>query len=776
MNMKHKNNLPKILTDFIGKKTDVEEVKQRLTTSRLITLTGESGIGKTRLALEVAAQMTDQFTDGVWYVDLAHLIESAFLPQTVGQALGIREKLNNPLVETIAEALELRYLLVILDHCDHFLKETGRLVSQLLGDAPELRIIATSREPLNIPGETAIRVQPLETPAEDAINLHNISSTSVRLFVDRARQVAPTFSLTYHNMPVIAQICRLLEGLPLAIELAAARMNIQVLINIPTGLSDHIYSQASVRRLPFLHHSVLNAAIDWSYSLLSETEQMLFRRLTIFPGSWTIEAAVPICVFGLDEHPIKAENFQKLLHHLISCSFLTTIDQHPIRFRLPEAVRQYGLARLRESDENEAIRAFYIEFFVNLAHEADPLLLTADQLAWHDRIQDEMPNFRNAFEWSRANGQVEKSLLLTSSLKNFWIRNGHFSEGQVWLEKVLSDQESVPAARSTALNVLGDLERIQGKISQARSHLEESLKLSLESESFESLAEAQLLLAMVAGEQGNLAEAQELVKQSLAGFRKLGSNHGIILSLKAMGDIARALKDYSGAETIYQEGLTRAIDNNDLCHTGSLLNDLGHVSKRRDDFAQAQIRLREALMISEKNDDPWHSVPAMAGLAGLTLARGNPERAAKMFGAVQQLLDSLGSYLEFADRLDYEQDLEVLHTQMTESSLRDALEGGQILTVEQATSYALSGTDVSAPIYPKGISIHYGGLTIRERQVARLIAQGKSNAEIAAKLFIENRTVEIHINHIFSKLGFASRGEIIHWVNENGLVPQRPLA
>lgn len=764
--------IPQFIPGFVGRSLEMERITQMFARSRLVTLTGESGIGKTRLALEASARL-GRPESSIYFVDLAALTGGEYLPQALLQALGVRETLNSTVTETLIESLKLRSLLIILDHCDELPRETARLTGQLLKACPDINFLVTSREPLNLPGEGVIRVAPLEFP--DAIETfqHKLRSAAVHLFAERARHAAPSFILTDTNARPIAQLCRHLEGLPLAIELAAARTHLLTVNQIAFQLSEVTHSPASAWRLPADHRPQLDSVIQWTYDLLSEADQVLLRRLSIFRGSWLAAAAEEVCAPGLPGQSPTGPDFSMLLNRLVRYGLVQETCQRPPRYRLPQRVQRFARAQLAAASEVEATQERYEEFYLKLAGEAGSRLLSPDQAGWRQRIQAELPDFQAAFEGSLAGGRSEIALRMASALQNLWVRHGHYSQGLAWYRQALAAAgPGVQAAQAQALTGLAELELIAGLMSPARDALAESIRLSLENSLDATLAQARTLLARVDGEDGQLAKAQMLASQGMAGFHALANKPGTLLALNVNGDICRAQEDYSQADRFYQEGLAMAIVMDDLWHTGSFLKALGHVSRHQGDLPLAQFRWREALIISQKTDDPLGSAAALAGLASLALERGDTDRSATLFGASQQILESLGARLDFADRLDAGRDQEQVIQKLGSVEFQASLEAGKAMSEEQAAAFALGGTDVRVPPESRNSLLKYEGLSPREQQVVRLIAAGKSDTEIAQDLFVEPRTVQGHIEHVLVKLGLESRHEIAWWAVENGLAEQ----
>jgi predicted ATPase len=446
------HNLPAPRSSFVGREREMLEVEFDLATSRLLTLTGAGGSGKTRLALEVARDLVEAYPDGVWLVELAPLSEAALVPRAVAEALEVLERPTEPLTDTLAEVLRDRQLLLVVDNCEHLLEASARLVDKLLDSCPRLRILATSREAIGVEGEIRWDVPPLSMPDPQ----HTLSPEelegyeSVRLFVERARGRDPSFSLSLHNALTVAEVCGRLEGIPLALELAAARVGTLSLEQILERLTDSLGLLTRGGRTAVPRQRTLKGTLDWSYDLLSEPERVLFGRLSTFAGGWTLVASE---VVGSGEGVEEGEVLD-LLSGLVDKSLVVAkgSDEGGVRYRLLEPVRQYALARLEESGETEAAKRAHAQHFLAMAEEAEPELLGPREAEWYDRLEDEHDNIRVALSWSLEGADPELGVRLAGAIWWFWHRHGHLSKGIRWLEAGLAEEGGTSAtARVKAL-------------------------------------------------------------------------------------------------------------------------------------------------------------------------------------------------------------------------------------------------------------------------------------------------------------------------------------
>ncbi len=455
--------LPVSVTSFIGRTRELAEVKQRLSATRLLTLTGPGGCGKTRLALQAATDLADKFVDGVWFVELSTLSDPRLVPYLVATALGVREEPNRPLAVTLVDALHPRRLLLVLDSCEHLIAACAEFSHTLLHGCPQLRILATRREVLGVAGELAWRVPPLASPdPQRLLSIEDlVQYEAVQLFVERARTALLTFTLTNRNASVVAQVCYRLDGIPLAIELAAARVKVLAVEQIAARLDDRFHLLTGGGRMVLPRQQTLQAAMDWSYDLLSEPERRLWHRLSVFAGGWTLEAAEAVCAgVGFDV----ADVLDRLTSLVDKSLVNVEAPDGEARYRLLETIRQYGLKKLERSGQAAVVRRQHLQWFVGLAERAEAELTGPDQGIWLERLETEYDNLWAVLEWSQTEAQgAEAGLRLAAALWRFWLVHGHLREGRRWLEAVLAGSRVAwVAARAKALYGAGALAEDQG--------------------------------------------------------------------------------------------------------------------------------------------------------------------------------------------------------------------------------------------------------------------------------------------------------------------------
>jgi non-specific serine/threonine protein kinase len=544
------NNLPRQLTSFVGRERELAEVKRLLGEAPLLTLTGAGGAGKTRLALRVAAEASGDFADGVWLVELAPLANPTLVPQAVATALGVREAPGRALTDTLTEYLHTREILLVFDNCEHLVAAAAQLTETLLQACPRLRILATSREALGLAGELAWRVPSLTLPDPDRFAGAGPGAESilveyeaVRLFLDRATFALPSFALSDQNAPTIAQICRRLDGMPLAIELAAARVRALTVEQIAERLDDRFRLLTGGSRTSLPRQQTLRATVDWSYDLLSEAERVLLHHLSVFSGGWALEAAEAVC--GGDAVPSSA--VLDLLVQLVDRSLVLAEPQGvEERYRLLETVRQYAREKLLEAGEANGVRDRHRDYFLSLAEQADPELRGREQLTWLERLTREQDNLRAAIEWSLTRDPAETALRLAGALGWFWDLRGHWSEGRAWVERCLelatpndaqpdrTATQVAPWVRGRIFLAAGILALVQTDFAAARPSLEEAIQLSRSAGDHWGVARALMSLAPVEAYQGRHGEAAAHLQEGLALFRAVGDKWGTALALAVL--------------------------------------------------------------------------------------------------------------------------------------------------------------------------------------------------------------------------------------------------
>ncbi len=685
------DNLPLQLTSFVGREREMAEVKRLLANQRLLTLTGPGGCGKTRLVLRVAQDLVEEFEDGVWLVELASLSDPAVMAQTVAFTLGVREQPGRSLTETLADYLRPREMLLVLDNCEHLVEACADLTDALLRACPGLRILATSRETLGIAGETSWLVPSLSLPAgrhPPAIE-EMPRYEAVRLFIERTTAVLPGFTLTDRNTQAVAQVCQRLDGIPLAIELAAARARVLAVEQIAARLDGCFRLLAAGSRTALPRHRTLRATIDWSHELLSEEERALFRGLSVFAGGFTLEAVEAVCAGeGIEEDEVL-----DLLSHLVDKSLVVVEERGgEARYRLLETVRQYGHEKLLESEAAEAIRRRHASFFLALAEEVEPKLKGGESRLWLERLEIEHDNLRAALRWAADAGEVETQLRLAGALWWFWLRNGHLSEGRRWLEDALERVEASArtAARAKVLWGAGFLAFSQVSHPAARSRLEESAGICREIGDRRGLASALSFMSLVMAHQGDPAEARPLAEEGVRLFREDGGDRwGLAIALTNMGVVAEAQADYELAIPLFEQSAAILRELGDKWPLSLPLRHLGIVTSRQGDYVRAERLYKESLASLRELGEKWLISLCLEELAGVACAQGQHARAARLWGAEETICEAIGATVRALYRADYDRGVAAARAGLGEEAFEAAWAQGRAMTLEEAIAHAL---------------------------------------------------------------------------------------
>ena len=629
------NNLPQQVTSFIGRERELAEVKKLLSNTRLLTLLGVGGIGKTRLSLQVAADAMDDYPDGVWFVELAPQTDARLAPQSVASVIGVKEEAGHPVVEALTKYVKDRQLLLVLDNCEHLVQACAELVKRLLQAGPRSRILASSREHLHVAGETTYLVPALEAPdPHETIALEALTQYgAVRLFTDRAGAAQPSFQITKQNAAAVADICYRLDGIPLAIELAAARVRALSVETIAARLHDRFRLLAGGDRTALPRQQTLRALIDWSYDLLSEHERVLLGRLAVFAGGWTLEAAETVGVAG----DIHERDVLDLLTRLVEKS-LVALDAEGGRYRFLETVRQYAQERLNKSDDGNKVRTRHLEFFVALAEQARPELVGPDQRAWLARLDLEWENFLSAHSWcDRAEQGAEAGVRLVYAVKPYCFNRGLLGLGHRLTVEALEREgaQRRSLARCRVLADAGQYCSFMGRYREAQAHLAESLAIAREIENTKMIARVLQPLGMASLGQGDVATARGYLQEALALARDLGDKRELAGAINALAQVHRIQADLETAEPLYDQvvALARELGDREIIAVG-LLN-LAMVSLGRGSNDRARTILLEALAIAEEIGSRPAGQSVVEVCAGLAALREEWERAARFYGVAE---------------------------------------------------------------------------------------------------------------------------------------------
>jgi predicted ATPase/DNA-binding winged helix-turn-helix (wHTH) protein len=642
------HNLTTQLTSFVGRQQELVELRGVLASSRILSLTGAGGVGKTQIALRLVREFLNDFADGVWLVDLAPISLGDLVAQTVSTVLGVKETPERSVRDALVDSLRNRQLLLILDTCEHLISECAELVEVLLREAPGLRIIATSREALGIPGETVWRVPSLSLPHTLAPNPLDalVRADATLLFIERARAVDPTFTPTQGNADIILSICRRLDGIPLAIELAAARVIVLSLEQIETLLQDRFRLLTGLGRSSVARQRTLEAAVDWSYDLLSQTERQLLSRLSIFPSSWTIEAAEQICGGdGINQHDVL-----DLSSRLIEKSLLISDGDFAgeRRYRLLETVRHYAGARLMQAGETAQLRERHFQFFYVEFRGMLTILSRHDQVRCLQRLRVELENVRATLEWAMMSPALsDKGVELAGSLFWFWTKSGGFEEGKRWLEQALALPGLVRASvRARALIGLAHMRIFQGRMSEVKDLAAEALQLGRDDGDPWVVSFALFLQGTSAFELGDSKFAETRSREALAAADFAADAWLRAGPLLVLGQVSASEGDHDRARPLYSESVDVLRDVGDSWALGIVLAAAASEAIIREDFDLAHAQASEALLLCEELEDTRGIAHSLEVFAGLLAAAGFAEAAARLWGAAEGGLANVGGSLE----------------------------------------------------------------------------------------------------------------------------------
>ena len=757
-------NLPAELTSFVGRRDELAEVRRLLAGSRLVTLTGVGGVGKTRLALRAAAGLRRAFPGGVWLVRLDQLRDEALVAQAVAGALGLQDRAGFSPEAALADYLAGRQLLLVLDNCEHLVDAVAKLADLLLRAAAGLRVLATSREALNITGETVLAVPPLGAPDPGQLTPAQLGLVpAVRLFAERAAQVMPGFAVTEANMAAVAGICRRLEGLPLALELAAARLPVLSAEQIDERLGDRLGLLTRGGRTNPARQQTLRASIGWSYELCSRAERLLWARLSVFAGGFELDAAEGICA----DHRLAAEDMLGLLAALAGKSILIAAHRAGVaRYRLPEPLREFGRERLQESGEDTALRRRHRDWHEQLARRADTGWLSPQLADWTARLFREHANVAAAQDFCQAEpGEAEAGLRIALHVwPLYYWGAGHVSEGRYRLGQVLARAGEPTVWRARGLLLAGFLATVSGDRDAVQPLLAQGTGLAGQLGDPATRAFAAWVAGHVRSFAGDLPRAIARFEDGLAVLPAAAVHarqRALLLTCLAVaaglaGDEERAVACHRELATLTQAGS----DYSRRWSSAYSLWALGTAAWRRGDLDRAAGLHQQSLRL--RGDDRMGTTFSVEALAWIAASRHQDERAAVLLGAAAGLLQSGTTLDGFQPLAGHHRDCERQARQaLGETAFQAACQRGRDLPAADVLAYALQQPPDKppAPAVPAGAP-----LTPRELQVARLVAGGRSNKQIAAQLVIAPRTAEGHVERILAKLGFTSRAQAAAWV------------
>ena len=803
--------LPIALTSFVGRTRELADLAQLLASARLVSLVGAGGSGKTRLALRVANEIADQFADGVCWVELARLSDPTLVPQAVAKALDIAAQPDTPLLESLLEKLRFKQMLIVLDNCEHLLAVCAELAAALLRST-SVTILTTSREPLGVEGEMIYPVLPLALPDAHMPISKAGQFDAIQLFVDRARSIRPEFALTPSNAAAITEICCRLDGIPLAIELASARVGVLSVDQIATRLDGRLDLLVSPKRLDERHRT-LRAAIDWSYDLLAPPEQLLLQRLTTFAAGFTLTTAESACAW--DE--IQRTDLLELLSSLVSQSLVVaeTLQGREARYRLLETIRQYAEEKLAASGRWDEAHDHYLACYAGMADEIGPKLFGQFQQVWFNWLEAEHDNFRAALAWALKRRHIEAGLRIATASYQFWVTRGYVREGFVWFSRLHGESDGImplavhvnaltygaflamfmgdaPAATAWSRRAVDLCEasgaegqpllgfalagvisamEAEGDHQGAYAVAEREIELERESGNLLLLGMALFTQGMRAVTLARQEAARTYLDEAMAIARRDGDPYRIAHVLSAMGDLARTQGRFAQASALYEQSLDGFRTLGAARDIPNVQRHLAYAVLRQGDAARARALFGQNLEAQLAQDNLADILRGLLGIAAWAATVGMTDASAHLHEFVfegREAFKVTSDSGDMADRVDYEQLAAVVREQLDEAEFEDAQAEGRAFTLEQAVTYALGlGMPTVALLTETNTTAH--DLTEREREVVALIAQGLSNGKIAEHFVISKRTVEKHVANIFSKLALANRAQIVRWAMDHGL-------
>jgi len=757
-------NLPADVTSFVGRRHELAEIRRLLSVSRLVTLTGVGGVGKTRLALRAAFEQHRAF-DEVWLADLSGLDDPALVGQTVAATVGLRDQTTGSPVRALSEFLSTRRTLLVLDNCEHLLDAVATLADTLLRGIPELRILTTSRQSLGIMGERVMRVAPFPVPESDGARTLKALERydAVTLFTERAAAVLPGFTLDDGNREAVATLCRRLDGIPLAIELAAVRLRTLSVDGLVERLDDRYRWLTGGSRTAVPRQRTLHALIDWSFQLLSPAERTLWTRMSIFPGHFDLEAAEAVC----SGDGIAREDVLDLLDAVVDKSLLLR-EEHAgdVRYRMLETLREFARTREPGPDEHRALARRHRDFYLRLTGQAAAEWFGPRQVSWFSRLRQEQANLRAALEFClREPGEAAIGLRMATDLhRPHWLPNSLFIQGRHWIDHMLDAEPDRTAARAQGLCTTAWLAFTQGDAAAGEPLLEQARDLARELHDPESLSQVCLVSGKAAHNRGDFEQAVPLLEEAVTLLTAAGDGFAVATALLALADATGCLGDRARAEELFEQGLALSADRDESwCRSWTLAIFAIHLW-RQSDNERATAAAREGLLLGRAFDDRLSLATAVEVLAWILSAEGQHTKAARMLGAADAIARTVGvSTLRMGRYVEqHEECVAVLENQLGAKRLARAMQQGGRLTLEEAVAEALGAEPSSEEA--EATASAASPLTARELEIAELISQGLSNKEIAAALVVAQRTAEGHVEHILAKLGYTSRAQIAAWM------------
>jgi predicted ATPase/DNA-binding CsgD family transcriptional regulator len=779
----HKHNLPAPVSSFIGREQELSEIGQCLRENRLITLTGTGGTGKTRLALQVATAELDRFPDGVWLVELARLPTPELVVETIAKVLMLPEAPDPALTERLGAYLSAKYLLLVLDNCEHVIEECARIVASLLARCPRLTLLATSREPLLISGEVIQRVPALSLPEQSrpldrARFLHY---DALRLFVERAHAAEPSFRLTDSNAGAVTEICRHLDGLPLALELAAVRVRGMGVARLSAGLDHRFQLLTGGDRTALPRQQTLHATIDWSYRLLPEPEQVVLRRLGIFVGAFELAAAESVCAGAYSsQNGQEIITPETILHHLLQLvnKSLVQFNQDTNRYHLLETIRIFSLERLAQAGETQDLRRQHFAWYLQLVEHAAPSLSGPQQEAWYTQLEAEHDNLRVALGWVLETGGLEEAARFVLAVWRFWHKHTYQREGLRWLEHIQTLDAATPlppALRPLLFNALGVLSHSLYQFDRATSYHTEALRLWRALDDRVGMAQALFDIGWQQFEEMHLGQAREYARKSLVLARVEGNQQAIARALLLGAIAATEAGLIEEAIPALEESLVLFREVGDTGNMALAMSNLARAEGERGNHERAKPLLRDAVRFQVQLGNFIDVIGPLVALGFMAMhAQVQPEGArcaAQVFGVMTAWIEQIGEASPWAVG-PLQLSIKQVTTMLGADIFAQAFDEGKQMTLADVVQLAEQITAptpaVTLPSPPHPAPAH-ARLSVRELEVLRLVATGLTNAQVAHQLSVTPRTVNAHLTAIYSKLGVTSRSGAMRYALDHQL-------
>jgi predicted ATPase/DNA-binding CsgD family transcriptional regulator len=782
----HKHNLPAPVSSFIGREQELKELRQCLRENRLITLTGAGGTGKTRLALQAATTELDRFADGVWLIELAGLPIPELVVETIAKVL-MQPEISDPApIERLGAYLSAKHVLLVLDNCEHVIDECAHIVGLLLARCPRLTLLATSREPLLMNGEVILRVPALSLPdPSQPVDLaYFFHYDALHLFVERARAAEPSFQLTDVNAGMVVEICRRLDGIPLALELAAVRVRGIGVPFLAARLDQRFQLLTGGDRTALPRQQTLHAMIDWSYRLLSVPEQVVLRRLGIFVGAFELQAAESVCTGAYsDQNGREIITPETILHHLLQLvnKSLVQFNQESGRYRLQETIRIFSLERLAEADETQSLSCQHFAWYLQLAEHGAPSLSGSKPEAWVAQLEQEHDNFRAALGWAIDTGRSEEAARCALALWRFWHTHTYQGEGVRWLERILMLDGDIPlpmALRPQILNALGVLSHTVRQFDRADSYHTEALRMFRERGDRVGMAQALFDIGWQQFDEMKMDQARAYAAESLALAREVEDQPAIARALLLDGLVATEADQAEEAIPALEESLAIWQIVGDTGNVAKAMGVLARAEGKRGNHERANSLLRDAVQLHVQVGNYIDLIGPLVALCFLAIhAPHQPEGArlaAQVLGIMTTWEETIGGGGPNAWKAGPKQIfIDQVTAMLSAETFAQAFDEGKQMTladlVQLTEQITVPAPAIVLPSPPRPTPAHTR-LSARELEVLRLLAGGLTSAQIAEQLILSVLTVNTHVRSIYSKLGVTSRSAATRYAIEHHLV------